>query len=133
MPTFGAESTRHLNTLHPKLQKVLREAIKHADFAITCGFRNQVDQDKAYAEGKSKLKWPHGGHNKQPSRAVDVAPYPIDWNDAEAFTFLAGFIVGIGRTMGIKIIAGIDWDGDGNVREHSFKDRPHLQLHESEV
>lgn len=128
MPTFGAESEKHLSTCHPDIQRVLREAIKHKDFSVTCGFRNQTDQHKAFVEGKSKLDWPNGEHNKMPSRAVDVAPYPIDWNDSEAFTYLAGFICGIGASMGIKLVCGIDWDNDGNVREHSFKDRPHLQL-----
>ena len=128
MPAFGPESKRHLATLHPDLQRVLTEAIKHKDFSITCGFRNQVDQDAAYAAGNSKLKWPNGEHNKQPSCAVDVAPYPLDWNDAEAFTLLNGFLLGIAAGMGVKLRSGADWDGDLNVKEHSFKDRPHLEL-----
>lgn len=128
MSSFGTESEKNLATCHPDIQRVLREAIKHKDFSVTCGFRNQVDQHSTFVAGNSKLDWPNGEHNKQPSRAVDVAPYPIDWNDAEAFTYLAGFICGIAASMGVKLICGIDWDNDGNVREHSFKDRPHLQL-----
>lgn len=128
MPVFGVESKRHFDTLHPDLQKVLAEAIKYIDFSITCGFRNQLDQDRAFAEGKSKLKWPNGEHNQMPSRAVDVAPYPINWNDAEAFTLLSGIIYGIACTMGVQLRIGADWDGDFNTLEHSFKDRPHLEL-----
>lgn len=128
MPSFGVESKRHLATLDPQLQRLMNEAIKYIDFSITCGFRNQVDQHKAFVEGKSKLDWPNGEHNKNPSRAVDVAPYPIDWNDAEAFTFLAGIIKGLSFAMNIPITCGIDWDGDLVVKEHSFKDRPHIQL-----
>jgi hypothetical protein len=30
--------------------------------------------------------------------------------------------------MGIKIRIGSDWDGDFNILEHSFKDRPHIEL-----
>lgn len=128
MPSFGAESLRHLATLDPKLQRLLNEAIKYVDFTITCGFRNQEDQHKAFLAGNSKLDWPDGQHNKSPSRAVDVAPYPIDWNDAEAFTLLSGIILGISYTMGIPIRIGIDWDSDLVVKEHSFKDRPHIEL-----
>lgn len=128
MPSFGAESKRHLATLDPQLQRLMNEAIKYVDFTITCGFRNQADQHKAFVEGKSKLDWPNGEHNKNPSRAVDVAPCPLDWNDAEAFTLLAGIIFGIAKMMNIPITLGIDWDSDGNVKEHSFKDRPHIQL-----
>lgn len=128
MPQFGTESKRHLATLDPQLQRLMNEAIKYVDFSITCGFRNQADQHKAFVEGKSKLDWPNGEHNKNPSRAVDIAPYPIDWNDTETFTYLAGIIKGISLIMNISITCGIDWDGDLVVKEHSFKDRPHIQL-----
>jgi hypothetical protein len=128
MPVFGAQSEKHLAACHPDLQRVLREAIKYIDFSVTCGFRNQADQDRAFAEGKSKVKWPNGEHNQSPSRAVDVAPYPLNWNDAEAFTLLAGVIYGIACMMGIKLRIGADWDGDFNTLEHSFKDRPHIEL-----
>lgn len=131
MPNFGISSKAHLATLDPQLQRLLNEAIKHIDFTITCGFRNQEDQHKAFLEGNSKLDWPNGQHNKNPSRAVDVAPYQttgIEWQDLESFTLLAGIILGISYTMGIPIRLGIDWDSDLNVREHSFKDRPHIEL-----
>lgn len=128
MPSFGATSKANLATCHPDLQRVLNEAIKYVDFSVTCGFRNQADQDKAFAEGKSKLKWPNGEHNKQPSRAADVAPSPCDWNDAEAFTLLSGIIYGVACMMGIRMRLGSDWDMDLNIKEHSFKDRPHVEL-----
>lgn len=128
MPTFSETSKKLLATCHPDIQKVLNEAIKHVDFVVTCGHRGEADQNKAVAEGKSKTPWPTSKHNSVPSMAVDVAPYPIDWNDAEAFTLLSGIIYGIGVTMGIKLRLGIDWDGNLSVREHSFKDRPHLEL-----
>jgi len=128
MPTFGKQSAERLATCHPDLQRLMNEAIKHVDFSITCGHRGQAEQDKAFADGNSKLKWPHGEHNKLPSRAVDVAPYPLNWNDAEAFTLLSGVILGVARMMGIKIRLGADWDGDFNMLEHSFKDRPHIEL-----
>ena len=129
MPTFGKTSATNLATCHTDLQRLMNEVIKHVDCSITCGYRGQAAQDKAFAEGKSKLKYPNGEHNKMPSRAVDVAPYPLNWNDAEAFTLLAGVIYGIACTMGIKIRLGADWDGDFNTIEHSFKDRPHIQLY----
>jgi hypothetical protein len=128
MPSFGAESKRHLATLDPQLQRLMNEAIKHIDFSITCGYRGKEDQDKAYREGKSKVQWPNGKHNTNPSKAVDIAPYPIDWSDAEAFTYLAGIIKGISLMMNIPIICGIDWDNDGATNDHKFKDRPHVQL-----
>ena len=131
MPSFGAGSKAQLASLHPDLQRLMNEAIKYVDFTIICGFRNQEDQHKAFVDGYSKLDWPNGEHNKNPSRAVDVVPFVnggIDWNDAEAFTLLAGIIKGIAFMMNIKIRIGADWDGDMNVKEHSFKDRPHIEM-----
>ena len=128
MPSFGKASQERLNTCHPDIQRLMNEAIKYVDFSITCGYRNQTDQDAAFAAGNSKLKYPNGEHNKNPSRAVDVSPYPTNWNDSEAFTLLSGYILGIASMMGIKIRLGADWDGDFSILEHSFKDRPHVEL-----
>ena len=30
-----------------------------------------------------------------PSRAVDVVPYPIDWDDRERFHLFAGFVIAL--------------------------------------
>jgi len=128
MPSFGKTSSANLATCHPDIQRVLNEAIKYVDFSVTCGHRGQVEQDAAFAAGNSKLKYPNGEHNKTPSNAVDVAPYPLNWNDAEAFTLLSGVIYGVACTMGVKLRLGADWDGDFNTLEHSFKDRPHIEL-----
>ena len=42
----------------------------------------------ARREGRSKLSWLESKHNCEPSRAVDIAPYPIDWDDRERFSHL---------------------------------------------
>jgi len=128
MPKFGSTSMKNLSSCHPNLQRLATEVIKYVDHCITCGHRDQVAQDKAFAEGKSKLKWPNGEHNRIPSNAMDVAPYLTDWNDTESFTLLAGMYYGIACTMGIKIRLGIDWDGDFKTSDHKFKDRPHIEL-----
>lgn len=128
MPKFGKQSLANLAACHPDLQRLLNEAIKCVDFSITCGYRNKADQDKAVMGGMSKTPWPTSKHNQNPSLAVDVAPYPLNWNDNEAFTLLSGVLYGVAYTMGIKIRLGADWDGDFNTLEHSFKDRPHIEL-----
>jgi len=128
MPTFGKVSQKQLATCHPDLQRLMNEVIKYVDSSITCGHRGKEAQDKAVAEGNSKIAWPNGKHNSLPSLAIDVAPYPLNWNDSEAFTLLSGVIFGVACMLGIKIRLGADWDGDFNILEHSFKDRPHLEL-----
>lgn len=128
MPRFGNESKTQLMSCHPDLIRLANKVIEFVDHSITCGHRGEVDQNKAFDEGKSQKRYPDGEHNKVPSNAMDVAPYPINWNDEEAFTLLAGVYFGVAAMMGIKIRIGADWDGDFNILEHKFKDRPHIEL-----
>jgi len=67
-----------------------------------------------------------------PSVAVDIAPYPIDWNNIERFAQLGGIIKGIAHTKGVKIRCGFDWDCDGDITDHSFMDWPHIELVDDE-
>jgi len=59
--------------------------VKRFDITVLCGHRGEAEQNAAYAAGNSKLKWPKSKHNKVPSEAVDIVPYPIDWEDTAAF------------------------------------------------
>ena len=79
MPKFGKKSLEKLNTCDKRLQLVLNEVIKTVDCSVLEGHRGEQRQNKLYDEGKTKLKFPNGRHNASPSRAVDVVPYPIDW------------------------------------------------------
>ena len=128
MPYFGKSSKKRLSTCDDRLQKVFNEVIKHVDCSVLCGHRGKDDQDKAYKEGKSKAKYPNGRHNRQPSLAVDVSPYPIDWDDLERQTLFAGFVLGIAKQMGINLIWGNDWDGDFETKDTRLKDYPHFEL-----
>jgi len=127
MPTFSKKSLERLATCDESLQRILNEAIKHVDFTILEGFRGQELQDLYYSQGKSKLRWPKSKHNNSPSRAVDVAPYPIDWGDMRRFIRLLSFIQGMGYGMGVPIRIGGDWDSDF-VFNDSWHDWPHLEL-----
>lgn len=64
----------------------------------------------------------------EPSLAVDVAPYPIKWNDYLRFYAFAGFVLGTATEMGIKIRSGMDWDSDREFNDQSFHDLPHYEL-----
>ena len=124
MPGFSDLSRLRLNTCHPKIIRVLEEAIKHNDFSVICGHRGEAEQNEAFNKGTSKLKWPDSKHNSAPSRAVDIAPYPVDWKDLKRFYFLAGLVLGLATQMGIKLAWGGFWK--------SFPDFPHFELDESE-
>ncbi|HXG72575.1 MAG TPA: hypothetical protein VNJ04_18380, partial [Gemmatimonadaceae bacterium] len=60
---------------------MLREAIRYFDFVVVEGHRGKEAQNKAFAKGLSKLPWPKGNHNTNPSTAADCAPFPIDWSE----------------------------------------------------
>lgn len=62
------------------------------------------------------------------SRAIDAAPYPIDWNDRERFVFFAGHVIAAGKAMGVDIRWGGDWDGDKDLRDQTFMDLVHFEL-----
>ena len=128
MAAFGKASLERLATCDERLQRVAHEAIKVMDHSILVGHRNEADQNKALAEGKSTKAWPNSRHNTLPSMALDFAPYPIEWDDARRFALLAGIYIGIGRGMGIHIKSGFDWDEDGNIKEHSLIDGPHVEI-----
>lgn len=128
MPTFSETSRNRLLTAHADLQAVFNRVILYRDCMILCGHRGQAEQDEALRNGKSKLGWPKSAHNALPSRAVDAAPYPLDWNDLDRFRVFAGFVLGVAATMGITLRWGGDWDGDGTNRDQTFHDLPHFEL-----
>ena len=128
MPYFGRKSKERLNTCDSNLQKVFNEVIKHVDCSILEGHRSKDRQNKLYEEEKTKVKYPDGRHNRQPSSAVDVTPYPVDWKDRERQTLFAGFVIGVASQMGINLRWGGDWDQDFQVVDNRFDDFPHFEL-----
>ena len=128
MPKFGRKSKERLSTCESNLQKVFNEVIKHVDCSVLEGHRSKDRQNKLYEEEKTKVKYPDGRHNRQPSSAVDVTPYPVDWKDRERQTLFAGFVIGVASQMGIKLRWGGDWDQDFQVVDNRFDDFPHFEL-----
>ena len=128
MPKFGKKSKERLNTCNERLQKVFNEVIKHVDCSVLEGHREKDRQNKLYEEGKTKVKYPNGRHNRQPSSAVDVTPYPVDWEDRERQTLFAGFVIGVASQMNINLRWGGDWDQDFQVVDNRFDDFPHFEL-----
>lgn len=131
MPTLSKLSEQRLATCDPRLQALLREAIKHVDFTVICGYRNQDDQNDAFRTGRSKVRYPDSKHNTLPSSAVDIAPYPVDWKDTARFARLAGYLERIAHEQGIRIRWGGDFDQDGATADERFIDMPHIEIVET--
>ena len=128
MPHFGKSSKKRLSTCNSKLQEIFNEVIKHVDCSVLEGHREKDRQNKLFEEGKTKVKYPNGRHNRQPSSAVDVTPYPVDWKDRERQTLFAGFVIGVASQMNINLRWGGDWDQDFQVVDNRFDDFPHFEL-----
>ena len=131
MPKFGKTSRERLATCDERLQKVFNEVIKTYDCTVTCGQRGEEDQNKAYNEGRSKVKYPHGKHNGSPSKAIDVYPYPINFKSYQRMCQFAGFVIGIAKSMDIDLIWGRDWHSQWYTKDKnttSLKDYPHFEI-----
>jgi peptidoglycan L-alanyl-D-glutamate endopeptidase CwlK len=102
------------------------EAIKHFDFSILSGHRSRATQDMYLRLGVSKRK--NSLHLKEPSLAVDIAPWPIDWKDEERFRYLAGWIMAIATMSNIKLRWGGDWDRDTDLHDQTFFDLGHFEI-----
>lgn len=135
MPKFSAESLKQLSTCHPELQKLFNFVIEIVDCKVLEGYRNEADQEKAFAAGNSKLHYPNGKHNRVPSIAVDVAPYPVDWNNTARFFWFAGIVMGVAEKMASEgeimhqIRYGGDWNRNYDITdEHGLRDLVHFEL-----
>ncbi len=130
MPKFSAASEARLANAHRLLQELMHEAIKVSDFTILDSQRGRADQEKAVKGGFSKVHYGDSAHNWTPALALDIAPYPIDWNDAKRFRDLQENVIKpIAARLGIPIRQGIDFNMDGNLHNDNFVDLPHVELH----
>lgn len=128
MPKFSEISLSRLETCHIQLVRLFMKVIEDYDCSILCGHRGEEAQNLAHQLGNSNKQFPDSKHNKMPSEAVDVAPYPIDWDDTHRFAFFAGYVKRIADEMGIDIIWGSDWDSDTSTTDQTLMDFGHFEL-----
>lgn len=128
MAKFGAESLKQLETADPRLQRLFQEVVKHWDCKVLQGRRSQAEHEANLAAGTSRTQ--HSKHvtGDQPSRAVDVAPYPVDWKQTGRFYAFAGFVLGTAKQLGIRIRWGGDWDDDRDFQDQTFNDLVHFEI-----
>ena len=136
MNHFSEISKQRLQTCHKDLRALFAHVIIDYDTTIVEGHRGEEAQNKAYAEGKSKLKFPNSKHNKYPSQAVDAVPFingRISWSRENLLLF-SGYVLGIADQLfriGVishRIRLGADWDKDKDVTDETFRDEPHFEI-----
>ena len=128
MPAFGPASAARLATCDERLQRVFNKVAETWNCTVIEGHRGEAAQHLAFVTHKSQLDWPNGNHNSKPSKACDVAPYPINWSDTHGFVLFAFFVLGVAAGMGIKLRWGGDWNTDFNIRDNKFNDLVHFEV-----
>ena len=147
-------STEALDRLHgvkTELVNVVKRAIEisEVDFTVLEGVRTKERAYINYGKGRNatelaakgvptiyarpgvaKVTWLNNplGSKHMTGDAVDLAPYPIDWNDLKRFDMVADAMFKAAKELSVKIRWGADWDNDGNFRERGETDSPHFEL-----
>lgn len=113
-------SNRRLKDCHVDIQRLIELVSTKTPILVICGFRNKQEQDKAFIDKKSTLKWPYSKHNTNPSMAVDICPVPVNFLDIESFKKLSVVVRECAEQLGIKV----RWGGDFT----RLKDYVHWEL-----
>ena len=128
MNAFSRRSWDNLHSCALELQSLFTEVLRQVDCTIIEGHRGEARQNELFHQGKTQLRWPDSAHNSEPSQAVDVIAYPIDWKDRERQTHFAGYVRGIAWARHIPLRWGGDWDSDFQVADNVFDDLVHFEL-----
>jgi len=151
--SFGQQSRDSLSTVHPAMRGICCNAleISPVDITVLEGARTPERQTALYAQGRTtaelladgvtgvqgkpdlaKVTWTlksaHIPDASGFSRAVDLAPWPIDWDDLARFDQMALAMLRSASALGVRLRWGADWDGDGKLRERGESDSPHFEL-----
>lgn len=124
MYKFGKRSRERLKGVDARLVNVLNELIKMMDVTVIEGLRSAERQKELLAKGATKVKY----SKHMEGKAVDIAPYPIDWENRDGFYYMGGMVRGIAKQLNIDIRFGGDWDSDGDTKDNNFDDLVHIEL-----
>ena len=115
---LGSRSRQNLSGVHPDLVAVVKRAIEitGVDFTVIEGVRNINRQRELYKAGRSTTM----NSRHITGHAVDMVPWPVDWNDLERFEVMSEAMKTAAEELDIPIVWGGDWK--------SFYDAPHFEL-----
>lgn len=130
--------------------RLYNEVIRGYNCTILCGRRDKQEQEKAYIDKRSKVRYPNSTHNRFPSRGIDVCPYPIPKNwgriswelipeqhrktiqkeikELHKFYHFNGYVKGVADCNDIPIRQGHDWDNDNEFNDQDFDDLVHTEI-----
>ena len=134
-----------------RLQRVVKRAIELSkqDFMVLEGVRTRQQCMTNYGKGRTiaqcvakdvpaqyanpnaaKVTWLNDPFASKhvTGKAVDLVPYPVDWNDLKKFDAIAKAMLQAAKELGVVVRWGADWDGDGKPRERGESDSPHFEV-----
>ena len=126
-------SEERLVGVNPALVAVVRRAIELStvDFTVLEGKRTLERQQELFDQGRTKpgkiVTWTMKSKHLD-GDAVDLVPFPVDWNDTKKFDAIAKAMFAAASELGVKLRWGADWDGDGKPREKGEYDSPHFEI-----
>lgn len=117
-----------LATRKENLQKVIRKSFEKMPFDITvlASTVRTVEEQKAnIAKGVSwTMKSKH-----LTGEAIDMAPYPVDWNNLDRFVQMAEVVFEASKELGIPVKWGGTWSTSTEGWKQNKKfDGPHFEL-----
>ena len=127
MPAFGTKSRERRDTCEESLIQALDYTIQRIDCSVVWGHRGEAEQQRAFADRRSKLQWPLSNHNSLPSQAVDVIPWPTGYNSLPEFYELASYMFAGAAQIGVHLKWGghwINYTGKG----HNDRDWAHWEI-----
>ena len=115
---LGTRSRQRLSGVHPDLVAVVKRAIQitEQDFTVLEGIRNINRQRELFKAGKSTTM----NSRHLTGHAVDLAPWPIDWEDLSRIELVADAMKQASEELNVPVIWGGDW--------RTFYDGPHFEL-----
>lgn len=115
------------------LVNVVKRAIEisEIDFMVIEGLRTIGRQRELYAQGRDTdgkiVTWTMKSKHIE-GKAVDLAPYPLDWDDLDKFDKIRKAMMQAAQEQGVNLRWGADWDQDGKYREKGEYDSPHFEI-----
>ena len=130
---LGKTSLARLQGVDETLVNVVKRAIEisEVDFTVMEGVRTLERQRELYAQGRTApgkiVTWTMKSKHIE-GKAVDLVPYPLDWNDIDKFNKIKDAMFQAAKELDVNLRWGADWDGDGNYREKGEYDSPHFEI-----
>ena len=156
---LSKRSLDNLQGVDERLVKIVHRAIQitEQDFMVIEGVRSREQCMINYGKGRTvaqltakgiparyanpnanKVTWLNNPFASKHcfGQAVDICPYPVDWNDYKKFDKIADAMFEAEKQLksenaisqNTNLRWGADWDNDGNKRERGESDSPHFEI-----